>query len=41
MILQKRTGIVVERGLFLGIHIDLLPEGVLKSRIISRGEKRQ
>gem|GEM_PF-2843219 len=32
MILQKRTGIVVERGLYLGIHLDLLPAGGLKSK---------
>jgi hypothetical protein len=41
MILQKRTGIIVERGLYLGIHLDLLPVGGLKSMITLRGEKRQ
>jgi len=30
MILQKKTGIVVERGLFLGIHFDLLLIGGIK-----------
>jgi len=40
MILQMRTGGVIERVLFLGIHLDVLPVRGLKSRIHLRGEKK-
>jgi hypothetical protein len=41
MILQKRVGIVVERDIFLGIHLDLLLIEGLKSRITLIKKERQ
>ncbi len=41
MILQKRTGIVIDGFNDLGIHLDLLPIGGLKSRITLIREERQ
>ncbi len=41
MILQKQVGIFVERDTFLGIHLDLLLIGGLKSRITLKRKERQ
>ncbi len=41
MILQKQVGVVVERDIFLGIHLDLLLIGGLESRITLIRKERQ